>query len=71
MSVRTVGVGQRVGRDQAGRTRTGTLAELEVDLEHVRAMGAPDDARIALTAPGSVYAAEVLWIEPEPAPGPS
>lgn len=41
-----------------------TLVELEHDLATVRSMGAPDDASVAPTAPGSVHLLEVLWAGP-------
>jgi hypothetical protein len=48
-----------------GKWRGGTLAELEADLRLVREKHhAPDYAVIATTAPGSIYALEVIWIGP-------
>lgn len=46
-----------------GKWRSGTLVELEADLARIREEhSAPDDAKVARTAPGSIYAFELIWI---------
>lgn len=50
-----------------GKWRGGTLSELEAELARVRARhDAPDDAKVARTAPGSTYAFELIWIGKAP-----
>lgn len=54
VAVYTVGVGKWKG---------GKLVDLEADLARIRAKHkAPDDAGVATTAPGSIYALEIIWI---------
>jgi hypothetical protein len=50
----------------AGKWRGTTLAELEAELQRIRAMGAPDDADAIKTAPASTYLIEVQWLEQTP-----
>ena len=46
-----------------GKWRGGTLSELEADLAKAREThAAPDDAKVARSAPGSIYALELIWI---------
>jgi hypothetical protein len=39
-----------------------TLAQLEADIARARALGAPDDAIVSRAIPGSIYAAEIVWV---------
>lgn len=56
----TVGIGSTV--TMANRDRT--LKELEQDIAKARELGAPDDATVVKTAPGSTYVGEILWVGP-------
>lgn len=56
----TVGVGSTIVTGNRDRT----LAELERDLVRARALGAPDDATVVRTGPGSAYIGEVIWVGP-------
>lgn len=56
----TVGVGSTV--KLANRDRT--LLEMERDLARARELGAPDDATVVRTGPGSTYVGEVIWVGP-------
>lgn len=38
-----------------------TLADLEESIAYAREQGAPDDAKVIPTAPGSAYLAEIQW----------
>ncbi len=54
----TVGIGSTVllpNRDCA-------LAELERDIAYARSLGAPDDATVVRTGPGSTYVGEIIWV---------
>ncbi len=53
----TVGIGSTA--TLANRDRT--LAEIERDIAYARSLGAPDDATIVRTGPGSIYVGEIIW----------
>lgn len=42
--------------------RDKTLLELERDIARAREMGAPDDAIVIRTGPGSTYVGEIVWV---------
>lgn len=52
-----VGIGSTVQFVNKGRT----LRELEQDIARARALGAPDDAVVVRTGPGSTDVCEILW----------
>jgi hypothetical protein len=61
VSLHNLPIASRINFANKGRT----LADLEASLHYARRLGAPDDAEVIPTAPGSCYLAEVQWIDRE------